>query len=118
LDGFEVRPDRRRIEVRSEGRQALLIEGDPGLEEARRPAQKDDADIEGFAAFDPRQDPDDRVLERVTRRFGHVPPPRRRTVAPRDAGSDSGRRLGAVPPRPQPPARPGAPPPGAPPRGA
>ena len=54
-------------------------------EEAPRPAQQDDPDVEALAALDARHDADDRVLERVTRRLGHVPPPRRRTAAPRAA---------------------------------
>ena len=83
---LEMRPDRGRIEVRGERREPALVEGDPGLEVAPRATQQDDPDVEALAALDARQQPHDRVLEGVTRRLGHGPPPRRSRAALRAAG--------------------------------
>ena len=74
-----------RIESRwawRERREAAFVEGDPRLKVALRATQQDDPDVEALAALDARQEPHDRVLEGVTRRFGHGPPPRRRVGAP------------------------------------
>ena len=63
------------IEVGGERGQACLVERDPCPEVAPRAAQQHDPDVEALAAFHPWQDAHDRVLERVTRRLGHGPPP-------------------------------------------
>src|SRR4051794_24270046 len=62
-----MRPDGRGIAVRRERSQQGLIERRPGPEEPVGAAMHNDPGIEPLAALDPRNDPDDRVLEGLSR---------------------------------------------------
>ena len=65
LDGVEVRPDRRRVEIRREGGQPRARRGrsaPPGSAAAGRAGST--PDVQALAALDAREHPDDRVLER------------------------------------------------------
>jgi hypothetical protein len=62
-DRVEVDVGRERLD----GPPPAVVEPDPAVEEAERPAVEDDADVDELAAFDARYDPQDRVLEGLTR---------------------------------------------------
>src|SRR5262245_7443507 len=62
--------DRVVVEVGGEGGQAGTVQLHPRVEEAVRPADEDDPDVEAFAAFDTRNDANDDVLKRRERGCG------------------------------------------------
>ena len=84
------------VGVRGQRAQARLVERDPRRQEAPRAAVQHDAGVEALPALHARHDPQDRVLERATRRLGHARPPPRRLAAARAAGAGSRRARGAA----------------------
>lgn len=81
-DGFEFVDG----EVGNEGFEAGFVEVDAGVEKALGTAEENDAGVQAFAAFDPRDDPDEGVFKAVTRRRrGHAQPPAR-SCQPRPGG--------------------------------
>ena len=66
------------VDERGESQRALLIQVDQGAEETPRAAEKNDADINAFAALNVGDKPHERVVIRVAR--GHEGPPLQKYV--------------------------------------
>ena len=111
LDVGQLRAHPAGVAVRAPARaSAALVELRAGAEEAQRAAEQHDAGVERLAALDARDDPQRRVLERLTR--GHARPPRRTRAAPR--GARARNSAYGAPSRPAGRARARRPPPGRP----
>ena len=79
---LEVGPDLLGRKVRGQRHQAVLVERDLRAQEVLLTAEDHDAGVDALAPLDVGDDAHDRVGERATSRFGHVPPPRRSRSRP------------------------------------